>query len=86
MSLWSVCIHDGDYRVPDSLKHIINGSAHHTEHHLLHVYNYGQFFTLWDKIGGSFRPPSAWTGDNPLAQVMRGQTCKKHAESEVKED
>ena len=24
-------------------------------------YNYGQFFTLWDHIGGSFRTPRVFT-------------------------
>lgn len=30
-------------------------AAHHTDHHLLFNYNYGQFFTLWDRIGGSYK-------------------------------
>lgn len=35
----------------------INGAAHHTDHHLYYSFNYGQFFTLWDRIGGSHRNP-----------------------------
>ncbi|CAG8700345.1 6574_t:CDS:2 [Gigaspora rosea] len=35
----------------------INGAAHHSLHHLYFNYNYGQYFTLWDKIGGSHRLP-----------------------------
>ncbi|CAG8843491.1 32811_t:CDS:1, partial [Racocetra persica] len=31
---------------------------HHTLHHLYFNYNYGQYFTIWDKIGGSHRFPS----------------------------
>ena len=27
-------------------------------HHLYFNYNYGQFFTLWDRIGGSYRKPN----------------------------
>lgn len=72
VNLWTVSIHDGDYRVPEFLKSYINGSAHHTDHHLFYNYNYGQFFTLWDRIGQSFRTPSAWEGDSPLAQVLKG--------------
>jgi lathosterol oxidase len=36
----------------------VNGAAHHTIHHLYFNYNYGQYFTLWDKIGGTYRLPS----------------------------
>ena len=62
VNLWTVSIHDGDYRVPGVLQPIINGSAHHTDHHLFYNYNYGQYFTLWDRIGGSFRTPTAFEG------------------------
>ncbi|XP_078379197.1 lathosterol oxidase-like [Oculina patagonica] len=62
VNIWTVSIHDGDYRVPELLRPVINGSAHHTDHHLLYNYNYGQYFTLWDRIGGSFREPNAFQG------------------------
>ncbi|XP_077985753.1 lathosterol oxidase-like [Glandiceps talaboti] len=70
VNIWTVSIHDGDYRVPKSLKPFINGSAHHTDHHLFFNYNYGQFFTLWDRIGGSFRSPIAFEGKGPLKDVL----------------
>jgi len=57
VNLWTVSIHDGDYRVPAILAKFVNGAAHHTVHHLEFNYNYGQFFTLWDRIGGSYRVP-----------------------------
>lgn len=71
VNMWTVSIHDGDYRVPDILKPFINGSAHHTDHHLFYNYNYGQFFTLWDRIGGSFKNPSAFEGEAPRDTVRR---------------
>lgn len=71
VNLWTVSIHDGDFRVPDPLKPFVNGSAHHMDHHTLYNYNYGQFFTLWDRIGGSFRPPSAWEGEGPMDHVLK---------------
>ncbi|KAH3578683.1 hypothetical protein KXV22_006199 [Aspergillus fumigatus] len=37
---------------------IINGAACHTMHHLYFNYNYGQFTTLWDRLGGSYRKPN----------------------------
>jgi len=58
VNFWTISIHDGDYRVPDLLSKYINGAAHHTVHHLEFNYNYGQFFTLWDRIGGSYRKPA----------------------------
>lgn len=70
VNFWTVSIHDGDYRVPLLLRPFINGSAHHTDHHLLYKYNYGQFFTFWDRIGGSFHSPSQLSsGDTLLDEV-----------------
>ncbi len=77
VNFWTVAIHDGDYRVPDMLKPIVNGSAHHTDHHLLYNYNYGQFFTLWDKIGGSFRTPNAFNGQAPIDFINKQNMQKK---------
>ncbi|XP_059812851.1 lathosterol oxidase [Hypanus sabinus] len=65
VNIWTVSIHDGDYRVPRVLEGVINGSAHHTDHHLYFDYNYGQYFTLWDRIGGSYKHPSALEGKGP---------------------
>ena len=67
VNFWTVSIHDADYRVPSVLQPFINGAAHHTDHHLYYKYNYGQFFTLWDRIGGSFRYPSALEGNTLLS-------------------
>ena len=77
VNVWTVSIHDGDYRVPSLLKPFINGSAHHTDHHLYYKYNYGQFFTLWDRIGGSFRYPSAFQGESLLAGILNDSNENK---------
>lgn len=37
---------------------MVNGSACHTIHHYYFNYNYGQFTTLWDRLGGSYRKPN----------------------------
>ena len=55
IQIWTVMIHDGEY-VANSA--IINGAACHTMHHLYFNYNYGQFTTLWDRLGGSYRKPN----------------------------
>ena len=55
INIWTILIHDGEY-VADSP--IINGAACHTMHHLYFNFNYGQFTTLWDRMGGSYRKPN----------------------------
>ncbi|KAF1851142.1 uncharacterized protein K460DRAFT_303010 [Cucurbitaria berberidis CBS 394.84] len=55
VNIWTVLIHDGEYAHNSP---IINGAACHTMHHLYFNYNYGQFTTLWDRLGGSYRRPN----------------------------
>ncbi|CAG9973313.1 unnamed protein product [Clonostachys byssicola] len=58
VNFWTIAIHDGEYITDNP---VINGSACHTAHHLFFNYNYGQFTTLWDRLGGSYRKPDmAW--------------------------
>lgn len=76
VNIWTVSIHDGDYRVPQILRNVINGSAHHTDHHLYFECNYGQYFTLWDRLGGSYKHPSAFEGKGPHDYLRKLQTDK----------
>jgi Delta7-sterol 5-desaturase len=55
INFWTIMIHDGEY-VANSP--VINGAACHTMHHLYFNYNYGQYTTLWDRLGGSYRKPN----------------------------
>lgn len=55
INLWTVFIHDGEYV---SNSPVVNGAACHTMHHLYFNYNYGQFTTFWDRLGGSYRKPN----------------------------
>ncbi|ORX93531.1 hypothetical protein K493DRAFT_262293 [Basidiobolus meristosporus CBS 931.73] len=55
VQVWSILIHDGKYLTKDP---VINSAAHHTVHHLYLNSNYGQYFTLWDRLGGSYRKPT----------------------------
>ncbi|CAH6721503.1 delta(7)-sterol 5(6)-desaturase [[Candida] jaroonii] len=54
VNFWTVMIHDGAYFSNDP---VVNGTACHTVHHLYFNYNYGQFTTLWDRLGRSYRRP-----------------------------
>ena len=55
VNLWTISIHDGFYMTEGG---ILNSSAHHSVHHTDFNYNYGQYTTFWDKIGGSYRAPN----------------------------
>ncbi|KAJ3190829.1 Lathosterol oxidase [Irineochytrium annulatum] len=56
VQLWTISIHDGVYISNDE---ILLSAAHHNIHHLEFNYNYGQYTTLWDRIGGSYKKPEA---------------------------
>jgi lathosterol oxidase len=60
--LWSFASHE-----PGTL--FSNGwlifPSHHELHHTCNKYNYGQFFTFWDRIGNTYRHPQTET---PSAQ------------------
>ncbi|CCK72655.1 C-5 sterol desaturase KNAG_0L00320 [Huiozyma naganishii CBS 8797] len=54
VNFWTIMIHDGNHMYNNK---IVNGTACHTVHHLYFSYNFGQFTTLWDRLGGSYRRP-----------------------------
>ncbi|KAI1646332.1 uncharacterized protein F4817DRAFT_316829 [Daldinia loculata] len=54
INFWTIMIHDGEYMANSP---VINGAACHTMHHLYFNYNYGQYTTLWDRLGKSYRKP-----------------------------
>ncbi|RPA87142.1 hypothetical protein BJ508DRAFT_410689 [Ascobolus immersus RN42] len=72
VNCWTILIHDGEF-VADHPA--INGAACHTYHHLYFNYNYGQFTTFWDRIGGSYRRPDAALFDKE--QRMAKEQWKK---------
>ncbi|KAI1297030.1 c-5 sterol desaturase [Mortierella claussenii] len=74
VNLWSVLIHDGEYLVTNPA---VNSAAHHAVHHLYFNYNYGQYSTFWDRIGGSYRKPDDSMYDPTLR--MDKSTWKKQA-------
>ncbi|KAF2866522.1 C-5 sterol desaturas-like protein [Massariosphaeria phaeospora] len=76
VNIWTVMIHDGEYYADNP---IINGAACHTMHHLYFNFNYGQYTTLWDRLGGSYRKPS----DELFQKELR--LCKDTLVKEAKE-
>lgn len=54
LQVWSTFIHE---RVTWVRWNFINNTAHHTLHHKANKYNYGQFFTVCDRLWGSYKNP-----------------------------
>ncbi|KAL0079337.1 hypothetical protein J3Q64DRAFT_1702099 [Phycomyces blakesleeanus] len=82
VNFWTVMIHDGAYISHSS---IINTSAHHAVHHLYFNYNYGQYFTLWDRIGNSHRQPTDEQYDSEL-RINKKVMAKQAKDAETIED
>ncbi|KAH9209199.1 hypothetical protein DL95DRAFT_310407 [Leptodontidium sp. 2 PMI_412] len=76
VQVWTVFIHDGEY-VANSP--ILNGAACHTMHHLYFNYNYGQYTTLWDRLGGSYRKPNEelFRRESKMSQKEWERQCKE---------
>ncbi|MFW5877222.1 MAG: sterol desaturase family protein [Myxococcota bacterium] len=54
LTVWAVSIHD---RVSIVRWGVINYAGHHTMHHYYDDYNFGQYFTFWDRLMGTYRSP-----------------------------
>jgi len=63
VNFWTISIHDGAGAYNGV---IINGADHHTIHHRQFNYNYGQYFTFWDRVCGTHRTP-------PKVQASKSQ-------------
>ena len=50
-------------------------------HHLYFNYNYGQFTTLWDRLGGSYRQPNEelFRRESKMSQTEWERQCKESA-------
>jgi lathosterol oxidase len=57
VNFWSILIHDGEYLTNNP---VVNGAACHSLHHSRFEVNYGQFFTAFDRLGGTYRMPEEW--------------------------
>lgn len=87
VQIWTVFIHDGEYVANGT---ILNGAACHTMHHLFFNYNYGQYTTLWDRLGGTYRKPNeelfrreTRTDEKEISkQVKEMETIVKEVEGE----
>jgi Delta7-sterol 5-desaturase len=60
--VWTVAIHTRVYFVRFWA---INSASHHTLHHWYGTSNFGQFFTFWDRLCGTYRAPESAYGEIP---------------------
>lgn len=74
INIWTVLIHDGEYLSNDP---IINGAACHSLHHLKFNCNYGQFTTLFDRLGGSYIRPQPELFDKEINRAMWQRQAKE---------
>ena len=53
VTCWTINIHDRvGFKIPG-----LNGAKHHRIHHTTFSSNYGQYFTFWDRLCGTFKDP-----------------------------
>ncbi|KIJ52354.1 hypothetical protein M422DRAFT_222861 [Sphaerobolus stellatus SS14] len=90
VNCWTIFIHDSDMITGHPLEKVINGPAHHTLHHMYFVCNYGQYFTMADRVGGSYRHPDSSL--DPLLDVNIGdklspeEAAKREAQKQQQGD
>jgi lathosterol oxidase len=56
VTLWTFLIHEPEPLFADGF---LNGTSHHEVHHSCNKYNYGQYFTFWDRLLKTYRDPKA---------------------------
>lgn len=71
ISLWAVMIHDRLSFMPWAG---VNYTGHHTLHHWYYNCNYGQFFTLWDRLMGTYVNPESVRNEVPESVSPPHQT------------
>mmetsp|Transcript_18237 Transcript_18237/g.35833 ORF Transcript_18237/g.35833 Transcript_18237/m.35833 type:complete len:273 (-) Transcript_18237:301-1119(-) len=69
VNIWTVYIHGSGIEMGPFLRKVVNDEAHHEDHHLFFNYNHGQYFTFWDRIGGTYREPSRYRGKSPRDEL-----------------
>ncbi|KAL1922850.1 uncharacterized protein VTP21DRAFT_9226 [Calcarisporiella thermophila] len=79
VNFWTIMIHDGEMLTNNP---VINSSAHHTIHHLYFNYNYGQYSTLWDRVGKSHRLPAYKQTERQILDVWADQVKGIEASTE----
>eukprot|EP01103_Thecamoeba_quadrilineata_P006252 TRINITY_DN15982_c0_g1_i1.p1 TRINITY_DN15982_c0_g1~~TRINITY_DN15982_c0_g1_i1.p1 ORF type:complete len:270 (+),score=19.33 TRINITY_DN15982_c0_g1_i1:67-876(+) len=64
VNIWTISIHD---QVDFSGAGLLNSTGHHTIHHVEFSYNYGQYFTIWDRVFLTYKPSTKTHSYSDLA-------------------
>lgn len=78
--MWTINIHDQVDFTADTW--LINSTGHHTIHHTDFNYNYGQYFTIWDRLGGTYREAvktNEWSTGKRIERKANGAKAKSKA-------
>jgi lathosterol oxidase len=67
LQVWSTFIHE---RVTWVRWAAVNFTAHHTLHHKQNKWNYGQFFTVCDRLFGTYKSPDGIVYDGARRQIF----------------
>jgi len=72
VNFWTISIHD---QVDYCGGGLLNSTGHHTIHHTEFLFNYGQYFTLWDRLCGSYKPGTQthnlFSGEKSLVAITK---------------
>jgi lathosterol oxidase len=78
VTVWAVMIHD---RVCFVGYGFVNHTGCHTAHHWYNKYNYGQFFSFWDKLCKTYKDPRELPAQ--FFQSMPGRRLPAHRAAEA---
>lgn len=79
VTVWAVMIHD---RVSFVRWPFLNNTGHHTLHHWYSDYNFGQYFTFWDRLCGTWKSPFEGCEDVPEGVLAEAWLATRDDEPE----
>ncbi|GFP58974.1 hypothetical protein ACSS6W_008249 [Trichoderma asperelloides] len=80
VNFWTIMIHDGEYLTNNP---VVNGAACHSLHHSRFEVNYGQFFTAFDRLGGTYRMPEDWMFEKDIKMSEEKWSAESKAVDET---
>lgn len=84
LTFWGVSVHDGGFLTNNR---IVNGAACHSLHHIHRDCNFGQYFSLFDRLHGTYREPEnlRFQEERWLAEMETKKKSPKYTYEEYEE-
>jgi lathosterol oxidase len=80
INIWTILIHDGEYMTNHP---VVNGAACHSIHHMEFTGNFGQFTTLPDRFGQTYRKPTDEMFERQDVRIVKSEVAaSKEAKGE----